>query len=235
MAGYFTKLNGHIYNGSHKAGETLTNGLFVEITADGVKKITAAKDLEFKILKKCLMFKKKSLVARLVKMGSDEVFFTENEFDINDAIDYNTADYSVAPGTFVKMRRPEVGDEIIQTVSDAVYNGCKVGDIQKPASGGLFIQGPLAPVIGTDLDTEKTAGAGTSITLTIAASTTDSGTLTYAWYHDGSEVEGADADDLTIASPASTDAGVYKCVVTNTLNSLTATTASTECALTVTE
>ena len=49
MAGYFQRHDGHVYEGAYRAGETLTSGLFVEITANGVKKITAAGDAEFRV------------------------------------------------------------------------------------------------------------------------------------------------------------------------------------------
>lgn len=37
MAGYMTKLQGYVYDGAHVAAEKLQNGVFAEITADGVK------------------------------------------------------------------------------------------------------------------------------------------------------------------------------------------------------
>lgn len=52
MAGYVTKLMGHVYHGENTSAEALTNGVFAEITADGVKKITAAKDTILRIEEK---------------------------------------------------------------------------------------------------------------------------------------------------------------------------------------
>ena len=43
MAGYVTKLMGHVYDGAYTSAEPLINGVFAEITADGVKKTAAAK------------------------------------------------------------------------------------------------------------------------------------------------------------------------------------------------
>ena len=46
MAGYMTKLNGHVYEGGHAAGEALHNGEFVQLNASGeVVKTAAAKDM----------------------------------------------------------------------------------------------------------------------------------------------------------------------------------------------
>lgn len=52
MAGYVTKLMGHVYDGGHAGAEALTNGVFVEITTDGVKKVTAAKDTLMRVEEK---------------------------------------------------------------------------------------------------------------------------------------------------------------------------------------
>lgn len=49
MAGYVTKLMGHVYDGENLSAETLTNGVFAEITTDGVKKVTAAKDTKLRV------------------------------------------------------------------------------------------------------------------------------------------------------------------------------------------
>lgn len=38
MAGYVTKLMGHVYDGENLSAEALTNGVFAEITTDGVKR-----------------------------------------------------------------------------------------------------------------------------------------------------------------------------------------------------
>ena len=45
MAGYVTKLAGHVYDGANLSGEALINGVFAEITANGVKKVTAVIDI----------------------------------------------------------------------------------------------------------------------------------------------------------------------------------------------
>lgn len=42
MAGYFAVMNGHVYEGRFVAGEDLQNGMFVEVTTNGVKKLAAA-------------------------------------------------------------------------------------------------------------------------------------------------------------------------------------------------
>ena len=49
MAGYVTKLMGHVYDGENLSAEALTNGVFAEITTDGVKKVTAARDTKLRV------------------------------------------------------------------------------------------------------------------------------------------------------------------------------------------
>ena len=52
MAGYVPKLIGHVYDGANLSTEPLINGVFAEITADGVKKTTAAKDTILRVEEK---------------------------------------------------------------------------------------------------------------------------------------------------------------------------------------
>lgn len=81
------------------------------------------------------------------------------------------------------------------------------------------------PVITTDLPAAKTISG--SDTLTIVASVTDGGTLSYAWTKDGDVIPDATAATLTV-----NEAGTYQCTVTNTLDGDTATASSTACVVT---
>ena len=81
------------------------------------------------------------------------------------------------------------------------------------------------PVITTDLPAAKTISG--SDTLTIVASVTDGGTLSYAWPKDGDPIADATAATLTVST-----AGTYQCTVTNTLGEDTATAQSTACVVT---
>lgn len=116
MAGYMTKLNGHIYDGSSEAGEALTNGLFVEKTDDGTKKVTATKDTVMRVEEKTTLWGKDALRLDVVSVGSDEVFLTENEWDINDSEEYDEANYEIKIGDKVRMHRPLIGEQMIVSV-----------------------------------------------------------------------------------------------------------------------
>jgi len=73
-----------------------------------------------------------------VKPGTGEVYFTENEIEnYGDKGDFNDAEYSIPANHYVKMRRPNVNDELIMTVDSTLYAALAAGDTVKPASGGL--------------------------------------------------------------------------------------------------
>ena len=80
--------------------------------------------------------------------------------------------------------------------------------------------GAAAPSFDTDLSSTQTGFAA----LTVEASTTDGGALSYQWYKDGAAISGATGTSYT-----PTEAGTYYVVVTNTLNGTTAAKKSTEC------
>lgn len=69
--------------------------------------------------------------------------------------------------------------------------------------------------------------------LTLTVSATGSGTLTYQWFKNGSPISGATSSTYTVSSVATSNAGTYYCVVSNTLNSVSVTTQSTSVNITV--
>ena len=137
MAGYFRKAEELNYVGSYKAGEELANGVFAEITANGVKKLTAAGDAEFRIAEKINLFCKEDLVLVCTAVGTGEIYFVENEWeDYLDTGDFNIADYTVKTGHYVKMRRPNINDEVVMSVAKSLYDALNVGETVTPAAGG---------------------------------------------------------------------------------------------------
>jgi hypothetical protein len=136
MAGYFRKAEAFNYLGSEKAGEALANGVFVSITSNGVKKLTAAGDSEFRVAEKTTLWGLPALVLICVVPGSGETYVVENEFEDYGDKDFNYAAYEVPTGHYVKMRRPNINDELIISVDSTTYAALSVGDTVKPASGG---------------------------------------------------------------------------------------------------
>ena len=137
MAGYFRRAEAWNYDGVNLAGEELPNGVFVSITANGVKKLTAAGSAEFRVKEKTSLWGLPAIVMVCTDVGSAEHYFVENEFEnYGDKGDYNDAEYSVPTGHYVKMRRPNINDELIMSVDSTTYAALAVGDTVKPASGG---------------------------------------------------------------------------------------------------
>ena len=137
MAGYFRRAEAWNYDGANKAGEKLENGLFVEITANGVKKIAAAGDAEFRVKEKTSLWGLPALVLICTNAGTDEIYFVENEIEnYGDKGDFDDALYAVEKDHYVKMRRPNINDELIMSVDDTTFAAINVGAVVKPAAGG---------------------------------------------------------------------------------------------------
>ncbi len=89
--------------------------------------------------------------------------------------------------------------------------------VAKDSSGeiGIPSNAPVTPVIGT----QPVGGNGISHTLTVAATTTDGGTLSYQWYKADTAVDSGTAiSEATSSSYEATVTGYYYCVVSNTKN-----------------
>lgn len=142
MAGYFRKMEQPNFEGAFKAGANLTNGLFVYIDgANGVKPIAEAGDAEFRVQEKTSLWGLPAVVLVCTSVGSKLHYITENEFeDYGDNGEMNYAAYTVPTGHYVKMRRPNINDEIIVSVTSEVLATLTVGDTAKPASGGSIVK-----------------------------------------------------------------------------------------------
>jgi len=80
-----------------------------------------------------------------------------------------------------------------------------------------------APTITTQPASQSVATGG-SVTFTVVA--TGNATLTYQWRKDSTAISGATASSYTISSVATTDAGSYDVVVTNSVGSVTSSAAT---------
>lgn len=78
--------------------------------------------------------------------------------------------------------------------------------------------GVVAPAITTQ-PAAQTVSTGSSVTLTVVAS--GSTPLTYQWSRDGAALSGATSASYTIAAAATSDAGSYTVVVTNSAGAVT--------------
>ena len=141
MAGYFRRAEAWNYDGSNKAYEELTNGLFVYIDgANGVKKLASAGSAEFRVLEKTTLWGLPAVVLVCTDPGSAEIYFTENEFEIYGDKDFDQTTYSIPAGHYVKMRRPNINDELIVSVTAEVLATLAVGDTMKPTTNGTIVK-----------------------------------------------------------------------------------------------
>ena len=139
MAGYFDKLDGRVYDGGHKAGEELANGVFASITANGVKKLTAAGDAKFRVEEKTSLWGLPAVRLVCTATGTAEIYFVENEWEIYGDKDYDESDYTIPAGHLVRMRRPVLNDEVIMSIDATLFASLNVGDEVKPAAGGTIV------------------------------------------------------------------------------------------------
>lgn len=137
MAGYFRKLQGYVYNGDHIAAEPLANGVFAEIGASGVVKATGAKDTKLRVQEKTTMFGMPALVLDVLSVGTDDVYFVENELPNMNGEEWDEAQYELPTGQYVRMKRALPGEQVIMTVEGALFGAVNVGDVVAPAAGGV--------------------------------------------------------------------------------------------------
>ena len=69
-------------------------------------------------------------------MGDDEVYFTENEWEVDENAEWNEADYTLPTGKYVRMKRLLPGEQVIMTVDETLYSALAVADVVQPAAGG---------------------------------------------------------------------------------------------------
>lgn len=136
MAGYFTKLQGYVYNGDQTAAEPLSNGVFAEITASGVMKVTSAKDTRLRVAEKTTMYGLPALLLDVVSVGADEVFYVENELPNLNGEEWDEAMYELPAGELARMKRALPGEQLVMTVDEALFASLTVGDMVAPAAGG---------------------------------------------------------------------------------------------------
>ncbi len=137
MAGYMRKLNGYVYNGANQAYAALANGIFAEIGANGVVAITAAGDMELRVVEKTTLWGLPAQVLDVVIAGDKEHYFVENDLgEMENDPTWDGATYTCKVGDYVRMHRPLIGEQLIMTVDSTVYAAVSVGDTVKPAVGG---------------------------------------------------------------------------------------------------
>ena len=147
MAGYMTKLQGYVYEGTHPAGEALTNGLLATLVKNGTTSVMEVKktsstlaNVIFRVDEKTTLWGNPAVVLTVVAIDGNEVCLVENEWDINDGDAYNTAAYEIASGDLARIHRLLPGDQFITNVTSAVAATLAVGDQANPTSAGTIVK-----------------------------------------------------------------------------------------------
>lgn len=140
MAGYFRKLVGRVYDGSHVAAEKLTNGIFVSINSEGKVAKLAAADATTKLrcVEKTELWGMNALVLDVAENGA-EVYMVENDFPVDQHGVYDETAFELEAGELVKMKRPLLGEQIVISVSDELYSAAKVNGMYTLAKGGAIV------------------------------------------------------------------------------------------------
>ena len=77
-----------------------------------------------------------AVVLNVTAVGGDEIYFVEAEWYIHDHTMYDETKYVTEPGTLTRMHRPLVGEQLIMTVDQTLYDTLTEGQTVKPAAGG---------------------------------------------------------------------------------------------------
>ena len=72
----------------------------------------------------------------MTAVGTDEVYFVENEWEVDENAEWNEADYTLLTGKYVRMKRLLPGEQVIMTVDGTLFAALSAGDTVQPASGG---------------------------------------------------------------------------------------------------
>lgn len=108
----------------------------------------------------------------------------------------------------------------------AFFVGCGGGDdssSSSTSSSSSSSSSSSAPTITTQ-PASQSVSVGSSVTFSVVA--TGTGTLSYQWRKDGSSISSATSSSYTIASVATSDAGSYDVVVTDSVGSTTSSAAT---------
>lgn len=148
MAGYFTKCNGYVFNGEYKvkASTTVANGSFVvpvSGTLTAQPTTAAITGFKFKVVEKTTVYGLPALRMDVVGVPADgtEAYFVENVFDPL-CYNYDESNYSIAAGEYLRMRMPELGDQLLISVTSTLYAATSLGDVMVIDAAGTVKADP---------------------------------------------------------------------------------------------
>lgn len=71
-------------------------------------------------------------------VGTDEIYFVENEWEVNENAEWNEADYTLPMGKYVRMKRLLPGEQVILSVESELFAALNAGDSVQPAAAGTI-------------------------------------------------------------------------------------------------
>ena len=143
MAGYMTKLQGYVYDGSHQAAAALANGVFVQINASNkvAAPANAVTSTKFRVEEKTTLFGLPAVRLTVTAMGAtDAMCITENEWDVNDGAAYDLSTYTVPQDALCRIHPLLPGEQCIVSVTSSVANTLAVGDTANVAANGTIVK-----------------------------------------------------------------------------------------------
>lgn len=139
MAGYMTKLQGHVFEGRLVAAEELKSGDFVSINSDNkVEKIKSAPDIKFRVVEVEGPYGLAGLRMTVTDQGATEVFMVE-QVPPQEYGEYDETQHTVKSGEFVRMHRPLAGEELLLTAEETVVTAAAVGKAVTVGSGSTLV------------------------------------------------------------------------------------------------
>lgn len=66
----------------------------------------------------------------------DEVYFVENEWEVDENAEWNESDYTLPSDKYVRMKRLLPGEQVIMSVASDLFASLAQGDSVQPAAGG---------------------------------------------------------------------------------------------------
>lgn len=69
-------------------------------------------------------------------VGTDDVYFVENEWEVDQNAEWNEANYTLPTGKYVRMKRLLPGEQVLMTVDSTLYGALSVADVVQPAASG---------------------------------------------------------------------------------------------------
>jgi hypothetical protein len=114
----------------------------------------------------------------------------------------------------------------------AIGDGTNYLNSNESSAATVTTNGSAATPSITSQPQSATKNTGQSVTFSVTATVTDSGTVSYQWNKGGTAISGATSSSYSIASVGSSDAGNYTVIVTNTSNGTSSSVTSNTATLT---